>query len=44
MDYTANGQEGWQYQNFYQTMIITLRNKSSISSTAASDRTPGREL
>jgi hypothetical protein len=27
IDYTANGQEGWQYQNLYQTMIITLHNK-----------------
>jgi len=27
IDYTANGQEGWQYQNLFQTMIITLHNK-----------------
>jgi len=27
IDYTAGGQEGWQYQNLNQTMIITLHNK-----------------
>jgi hypothetical protein len=25
--HTTGGQEGWQYQNLNQTMIITLRNK-----------------
>ena len=27
IDYTTGGQEGWQYQNLNQTMIITLHNK-----------------
>jgi len=27
IDYTVGGQEGWQYQNLFQTMIITLHNK-----------------
>jgi len=27
IDYTSNGRAGWQYQNLYQTMTITLRNK-----------------
>jgi hypothetical protein len=31
IDYTANGQEGWQYQNLYQTIIITLHNNKLAS-------------
>jgi hypothetical protein len=27
IDYTVNGQQGWQYQNLHQTMTITLHNK-----------------
>lgn len=27
IDYTVNGQDGWQYQNLNQTVIITLHNK-----------------
>jgi len=27
IDYTVDGKPGWQYQGFYQTMIITLHNK-----------------
>jgi hypothetical protein len=27
IDYTTGGQEGWQYQNLNQTMIITFHNK-----------------
>ena len=27
IEYTVDGQEGWRYQNLFQTMIITLHNK-----------------